>query len=351
MAQNSKIEWTHHTFNPWRGCTKVSEGCKNCYAETMSKRNPAVLGIWGDDGARVVAKEAYWRLPLKWNKAVFDDAPLYGEKKRLRVFCSSLADVFEDRPELVEPRRRLFGLINETPDLDWLLLTKRPENIERLFDDVQRHWGWDEDLSVMNVWLGTSVENQEQADKRIPELLKIPATVRFLSCEPLLGPVDLTQVSLTNHIREGLRKACGDDAANSITADIARLNALTGEWFDGWDSGIDRKIDWVIAGGESGSNARPMHPGWARSLRDQCQAARVPFFFKQWGEFAPYVGSPGQTWPPTVQTVTPSGIPLAVDGYVHGQAKMNRVGKKAAGRLLDGCEWNEIPKGGENVKN
>lgn len=140
MAENSKIEWTNHTFNPWRGCQKVSPGCQHCYAETLSKRNPAVLGEWGPNGKRVIASEAHWRLPLKWNKA----AKLAGE--RHRVFCASLADVFEDRPELVAPRVRLFHLISETPNLDWLLLTKRPENIRRFWGDPETVRSWSESM-------------------------------------------------------------------------------------------------------------------------------------------------------------------------------------------------------------
>lgn len=182
-------------FNPWRGCTKVSRGCANCYAEAGSKRNPAVLGVWGDAGTRVIASESYWRLPLKWDR----QAAKAGERRR--VFCASLADVFEDRPELVSPRQRLFRLIGDTPYLDWLLLTKRPENVLRMTHDewcppVPGHvsqnagdghsWKW-----PSNVWLGVSVEDQQRADERIPILLQTPAAVRFLSCEPLLGPLDL----------------------------------------------------------------------------------------------------------------------------------------------------------------
>lgn len=258
MAENSKIEWTTHTFNPWRGCTKISDGCKNCYAEALSRRNPATLGIWGDNGTRVVASESYWKQPLKWNR----DAATTGE--RPRVFCASLADVFEDRPDLIESRDRLFQLIDRTPYLDWLLLTKRPQNIERLWP-----WGWyDDQFTWPNVWLGTTAENQEQADRRIPELLKIPARVRFLSCEPLLEAVDL------------------------------RAHWLNPSW-----SSLVVKPEWVIAGGESGSNARPMQAVWAQGLRDQCVAADVPFLFKQWG---------GKD-------------------------------KKATGRILDGRTWDEFP--------
>jgi len=249
MGENSEISWTYHTFNPWEGCMKVSPGCTNCYAERRDQQYHDGAH-WGPDGTRKMMSEGYWRQPVKWNR----DAQKAGERRR--VFCASLADVFEDRPELLEPRRRLFDLINETPNLDWLLLTKRPENIERLFDDVVRHFGWDEDLSVMNVWLGTTVENQEQADKRIPELLKIPARVRFLSCEPLLGPVDV-------NVRIGCAYAAISCACSAPCEDI------------------HPKIHWVIAGGESGPNARPAHPDWFRSLRDQCQAAGVAFHMKQ----------------------------------------------------------------------
>jgi len=368
MAQNSKIEWTSHTFNPWRGCTKVSAGCKNCYAEAMSKRSPKILGIWGDGGTRVPAAESYWKQPLKWNVCRFQcslcggwnhpNSTICAKKgcvgteanfvfvKRPRVFCASLADVFEDRPELIDPRHRLMQLIESTPNLDWLLLTKRPENVG---DMVPVKWFGDG--FPTNFWLGTSVENQEQADRRIAYLENIPATVRFLSCEPLLGDLNLKlSVSFVGGSRE-------------IT-----------------DRG--RAIHWVIAGGESGTNARPMHPDWARSLRDQCQAAGVPFFFKQWGEWKPYsemtdaensalycsnviaddpdhqatydeiygckcrvemtaIGYGGQV-----------GLDVAfwTDRYGnqgHAGMQVFRVGKKAAGRLLDGRTWDEMPRGGE----
>lgn len=336
MGESTKIEWTHHTFNPWRGCTKVSDGCKHCYAETMSHRNPAVLGEWGPKGKRVIAAEAYWKQPLRWNK----QAAEAGERRR--VFCLSLGDVFEDRPELIEPRARLFTMILQAPHLDWLLLTKRPENwrsvveaaSDYLFDHGDRNvcgrlvdW-WKHGIALPNVWIGTSVENQATANERIPELLAIPATVRFLSCEPLLGPVDLDQWTVLpvgssggEHHMPWLRQP--DDPE------------------DGPPSG---GIDWVIVGGESGPNARPMHPDWARSLRDQCNAAGVPFFFKQWGEWVmpaaesfwrdPDCNAPMMwMWPDgRVQEFTPID-----DGKV---GTIKRVGKKRAGRLLDGREWN-----------
>jgi protein gp37 len=259
MAENSSIEWTTHTFNPWRGCQKVSDGCKNCYAETLSKRNPRVLGEWGPNGARSIAAKSYWQQPVKWNRA----AEKAGERRR--VFCASLADVFEAREELNVPRYRLFRLINETPHLDWLLLTKRPQNIlvqiEQAFEDgsgtndeTQFMLGnWLAGIAPPNVWLGTSVENQQAADERIPELLKVPAVMRFLSCEPLLGPIEFSDVTR--------RADC-----------VAMLGkpALTG-------------ISWVIVGGESGPNARPCDVEWIRSLVEQCRAAGVPCFVKQLG--------------------------------------------------------------------
>ncbi len=195
MGEGSKIEWTHHTFNPWRGCTHVSPGCEHCYAEALSKRNPAQLGTWGAGGERVIASESYWKQPERWNRA----AEKAGD--RHRVFCASLADVFEDRPELIEPRWRLFSLIADTPHLDWLLLTKRPENarvlgVGNFWLDINA-WRLEQGLSVIpggmtdiardglpNVWLGTTVEDQRRADERIPILLDTPAAVRFRAGGP-----------------------------------------------------------------------------------------------------------------------------------------------------------------------
>jgi protein gp37 len=280
--ENSKIEWTHHTFNPWWGCTKVSAGCKHCYAETLSNRWKRAE--WGAAGERKRTSDGYWRTPLLWNQK----AAAAG--RRERVFCASMAEVFEDKANQQEDldnwRRGLFDLILRTPHLDWLLLTKRPQlvnwTIERVtgFSDSEMWFH-----AAQNVWIGTSVENQEQADIRIPELLKIPAHVRFLSMEPLLERVYLDP-----------------------------------EYFmTGWTGKALSGIDWVIAGGESGAKARPMHLSWVRPIRDQCAGAGVPFFFKQWGEWA------------------------YVNDLDDGGEKFAKVGKNAAGRLLDGCEWNEFP--------
>lgn len=277
MAENSKIEWTDHTFNPWSGCQRVSPGCQHCYAETMAKRNPQTLGVWGPTGTRVRTSAANWRKPLLWNK----QAQAGG--RRFRVFCASMADVFERRDELIPWRAELMVLIQSTPNLDWLLLTKRPENI---LDMVP--WTWHMNRPNMitndlvsgggawpsNVWIGTSVENQEQAQKRIPELLKVPAAVRFLSCEPLLGPVNL-----------------------ELIPDALYDAGMPFEWNK--LNGDERGIKWVIAGAESGHGARPMSIDWVRGLRNQCQGAGVPFFFKQMLVNGKKVGLPeldGQQW-------------------------------------------------------
>lgn len=261
MGADTKIQWAHHTFNPWRGCTHVSPGCENCYAEALSKRNPAQLGTWGAGGERVIASESYWRQPERWNRA----AEKAGE--RHRVFCASLADVFEDRIELRTPRGRLWRLIAETPHLDWLLLTKRPENARRMLtglydrgDDAEaaglpRDYAqpWD---PFPNVWLGTTVEDQRRADERIPILLDTPAAVRFLSCEPLLGPVDVARWTISLGEGPGYRML---------------------------GYAPEPRIDWLIVGGESGPRARPMDLAWARSLVEQGRAAGVPVFVKQLG--------------------------------------------------------------------
>jgi len=250
MAENSKIQWTHHTFNPWRGCARVSPGCVHCYAETLSKRNPKTLGTWGVDGTRVVASPSMWQQPVKWNTA----AKQAGE--RHRVFCASLADVGEDRPDLVEPRKRLADLIFRTPNLDWLLLTKRPENMAGFFpaDILER------------CWVGVTAENQEYADARIPVLLRTPAAVRFVSYEPAIGPVDFERGGWS------FLRALHPPPGNKC----------------GWPRGID----WLIVGGESGGGARAFDLRWATDAVRQCAENGVACFVKQLGakpfiEFAP----------------------------------------------------------------
>ena len=241
--QNSTIEWTDHTFNLVWGCQRVSPGCEHCYAETLAKRYG--YGVWGPAKTtpRRTMSANYWQQPIKWNAA----AEKAGERKR--VFCCSMADVFEDHPTNEQERVKLWALIEQTSMLDWQLLTKRPENITRM---VPPAWL---QKPRRNVWYGTSAEDQRRLDERLPHLLAVPAQVRFLSCEPLLGPLDLKlfRISMT-------------------------------KW--GIATPLFMALQWVIAGGESGYGARPMHPDWARSLRDQCHATGsdgTRFFMKQMG--------------------------------------------------------------------
>lgn len=306
MAETTKIEWADATFNPWVGCTKVSPACDHCYAEGWAKRSGMVE--WGAGKERRRTSAANWAKPLKWNR----EAEATGIRRR--VFSASLADVFDNKVS-AQWRSDLFALIEATPNLDWLLLTKRPQNIADMI------WPkWDAGLP-RNIWLGTTVENQQEADRRIPHLLALPAAVRFLSCEPLLGPVDLTRLP-----RDGLLS----------------LDALYGGVWERPSHRAERysqakttpRLDWVIVGGESGPGARPMHPDWARSLRDQCQSAGVPFFFKQWGDWLP-VETPASE---TMEDEELRGTGDWVDGQY-----FRRVGKTAAGRLLDGRTWETLP--------
>ena len=308
MAENTKIEWAHHTFNPWIGCTKVGPGCDHCYAEKDFANRRKVVQ-WGAGQPRKRTAPSTWATPVKWNA----EAERLGV--RFRVFCASLADVFDNEVP-VQWRRDLFDLIEKTPRLDWLLLTKRIGNAKRLYADAYldsaRSW-------PQNVWIGATITSQGEADRDIPKLLAVPAAKRFLSMEPLLGPVDLLATGDT---------LCRCDGCMSMASKHPE------------HAGFQR-IDWVIVGGESGPGARPMHPDWARSLRDQCQAAGVPFLFKQWGEWAEAGPSP---W--GARAVTTDGAVRLCEGtHSMCEALMQKIGKKAAGRLLDGRTWDEVPHG------
>lgn len=252
MSEKTGISWTDATFNPWWGCVKISPACDNCYAERDSIRYGH--HIWGKDSLRRFFTDKHWEGPVKWNR----DAEREGTRKR--VFCASMADVMEDRRDLDESRTRLYSLIQRTPHLDWLLLTKRPQNFERLLPPA---WLLNPEP---NVWLGTTVESPKYF-WRVKELISVRAVCHFLSLEPL-------------------------------------TEALPGlPLFD---------IEWVIAGGESGGMAvRPASPEWFREIRDAATARKIPFHFKQWGEHGP---------------------------------DLVRIGKKAAGSLLDGREWKEFPE-------
>ncbi len=338
MAENSKIEWTEHTFNPWIGCTKVSPGCANCYAETQDKFRSWTPDGWGKGKPRRRTSVANWLEPVKWNRqAAVDqqnlvDGQIYRNENGLepyhrpRVFCASLADWLDDEVP-IEWLADLLALIHATPNLDWLMLTKRPQLWRRRINaamveldergeniDSCALTEWIAGNPPANVWLGTSVEDQLRADERIPLLLEIPARVRFLSCEPLLGPVDLTMAL---------------EAFQTYAPDLSRNPA---------------PVQWVIAGGESGSHARPMHPDWARSLRDQCAAAGVPFLFKQWGEWEPTNNN--FDWRAKRQFLELNGRDSTnweIDRHSPGTANMQRVGKARAGRTLDGLIHDAFP--------
>lgn len=280
MGEVSKIAWTDATFNPWWGCTRVSPGCEHCYAETFAKRlghspEGARLPIWGVDAHRKPMSESYWRQPLKWNAG----AERAGVRRR--VFVASMADVFELPPERNAEardlqgaaRERLWRLIAETPSLDWLLLTKRPENVHRLAPWRCGHTP-DSQPWPANVWLGTTVEDQERAESRIVWLLEAEAKVRFLSCEPLLGPLDLENVN-----PDFVKRIPKTEYTPTWV-----LDALRGH-VKGPDEMLGAKIDWVIVGGESGpaTVARPFRLSWARSVVSQCRGAGVAVFVKQLG--------------------------------------------------------------------
>ncbi|CAB3868425.1 hypothetical protein LMG3482_04894 [Achromobacter deleyi] len=281
MGKDTRIEWTHHTFNPWWGCVRVSDACDHCYAETWAKR----LGknVWGPKSDRRFFSDAHWKEPLKWNR----DAVVQGVRRR--VFCASMADVFENRKDLIPHRARLLELIAATPQLDWLLLTKRIHLVRKQLPDGYQF--------PSNVWLGATVENQDAVEKRLKYLLEFNTpSVRFLSCEPLLGAIDLRK-----YFRRGPNGT---------------------------------RVDWVIAGGESGPGARPMDPEWPDDLRKQCSAAKVAFHFKQWGHWAPF--------DQTAEVITKS-TPIYVVKRDGTEVKLAAVGKGKAGRSLAGRLWDQFP--------
>lgn len=287
MGKNSKIEWTDHTFNPWWGCTKVSAACTNCYAEAFAKRTGNK--VWGKSAHRRFFGDKHWDEPLKWNQTA--------QKAGIRstVFCASMADIGEDRRDLDAHRNRLFSLVLSTPRLDWLFLSKHPHNLLQFFP---AEWTTN---PPQNLHVGTTVENQSETD-RIGDLLKLPGNVHFISCEPLLGKLDLRRF----------------------------LPAL----------------DWVIVGGESGPKARPMHPNWLLDLLGQCKESGVPFFFKQWGEYAwGHLDNHSLHY-----AILNDGSKIDLRKYLNNWSSqlepvvMTRVGKFNSGRLIKGIEYAGLPK-------
>lgn len=331
MSANTKIEWCDHTQNFWEGCQKAGPGCDHCYAEARNARFGGGVAVnWGPGAPRRRTSEANWRKPLAWNAN--HDAFFAEHGRRQRVFCSSLADVFDNA---VDPQWRadMMQVIADTPNLDWLLLTKRIGNARAMLDAAVPG-GW---TAWPNVWMGATIVNQPEANRDIVKLLAVPAAKWFLSMEPLLGAVDLSQ---------WLWKCCNQP-----------VDGLPGDGYfqppdgpqccgNGVPSG---HLSWVIVGGESGPGARPMHPDWARSLRDQCEAAGVPYMFKQWGEHSlnfdrdrddpDYGRCDAQARKPG-RWINLAGGHGFNGERVHYAAK---VGKKTAGRLLDGRTWDGVP--------
>ena len=311
--RNTNIEWCHHTVNFWWGCVKVSLACLHCYAETLAKLFSRGKASWGSNGLRWIRTVAALRELRKLDK----DARKRGVVER--VFINSMSDTFEDRRDLDEARDALFFFGAGLTNLQLLLLTKRPENIRRM---VPPSWlepgGW-----PARFWIGTTVENQATANERIPILLDVPARVRFLSMEPLLGPVDLRRIELPGYQES-----------------LATYNCLNGNYrADGMNepAGGGQTVHWVIVGGESGAGARPIYPLWAADLRDQCARADVPYFFKQWGEFLPADLALARQLPGAHEYVR------AHEGCQAIPQLMFRVGKKAAGRELDGQLHDAVP--------
>jgi protein gp37 len=363
MADKSKIEWTDATWNPIRGCSRVSPGCVNCYAERVAVRFNKP-GQAFDGLAKIVNNHPAWTGEVKFVEKHLRD-PLHWSKPR-RIFVNSVSDLFHEKIPF-EVIAKIFAVMALAHWHTFQVLTKRPERALEFFKWIPTQWAqlWpqgghpseiidsnvvlqfvrDEELGYQvssetdaplwplpNVWLGVSVESQKYADERIPLLIQTPAAVRWLSIEPLLGPVSLRWMAVFH-----------ENAP--YTAQKPRETSDTTDHLDGL-----RRLDWVVVGGESGPGARPMHPEWARMLRDQCTEAKVPFFFKQWGAWQN--GSTNQPHPskPNVIVLHDGKVLTFEEGtkpknrYVgDGACVMANVGKKAAGRLLDGREYNGYP--------
>ncbi|MEU5900644.1 DUF5131 family protein [Streptomyces venezuelae] len=338
MSATTTIEWTDATWNPITGCTKVTPGCDNCYAETFAERWRGIPGHHFENGFDLTLRPNALTMPLRW-------------RKPRKVFVNSMSDLFHK----VVPDSyiaHVFAIMALTPQHTYQVLTKRHGRMRSLLkshafvaqvdgyrEEIRPGCG-DFDWPLPNVWLGVSVEDQKRADLRIPALVETLAAVRFLSCEPLLGPVDLSawmpagpanwrcqEPSCRCYFTGPLQRHCPNCGADGMWT-----GSHTG---NGRPNG--QPIGWVIAGGESGPGARPMSPDWARALRDQCSAAEVPYLFKQWGAYQPtgymaigasdkgcvFVGEP-------------------IDDLGH-RWEMRRVGKRAAGRELDGRTWDQFP--------
>lgn len=373
MSDKTTIEWTNSTWNPVTGCTKVSPGCDNCYAETFAERFRGTPGHHFENGFDVQLRPNKLYQPLHWRKG-------------RRIFVNSMSDLFH-KAVTDEYITQVFAVMALTPQHTYQILSKRPARMRALLNDPDfwyrvgrfaRHIGYDYDQAanyladgrniydttvweqlrfLPNTWIGASVEDQKRADLRVPALLETPAAVRFISAEPLLGPVDLSRWLGVEYMDSF------DNYGPELFATLADKVGPAGG------------LGWVIVGGESGHGARPMHPAWARSLRDQCEAADVPFLFKQWGEWGPApwsvrIPEPAGGWKAADPTwlaaekagaerlgathdIRPSGHlykpnhkPWSLERDPDGDypGAIRRWGKKRAGRELDGRTWDQFPK-------
>lgn len=352
---DTSIEWAEKVWNPVTGCTKASKGCRNCYAERMSKRLAGRAG-YPEDGFKVTLHPDKLDEPLRW-------------KKPARVFVCSMGDLFHKdvSDEWIDS---ILCLMLRAQQHIFLLLTKRPERMAAYFNDIRNNTGGAfarlftqysyasvhgymlalrRGEAFPNLYLGVSIEDQKTADERIPILLQVPAAKRFVSYEPALGPVDFTNIAVPSSFIEERHERLHN------FVESFKFNSLTtideNHYYN-----APSKLDWIIMGGESGPGARPMHPDWARSVRDQCAAAGVPFFLKQLGEWEPDGEVPFKD-PKEAGKVIPMYIVWSSSGpQEHGKlgcyhiydengqgTRFKRVGKKAAGCLLDGKEHKERP--------
>lgn len=330
----SKIEWTDVTWNPVTGCTKISSGCKNFYAEWMSKRLAGRAGYPSDNPFRVTYHQEKLTQLLKW-------------KKPKRIFVCSMGDLFHGSVDISVIDQILKVMLAARGHI-FMILTKRPERMRDYFS----RWGGV--LKRYNhIYIGVTAENQEIADERIPILLDIPAAVRFVSCEPLLSSLDLERYLMSCKDCDNQGSIALESGYDRYITSLCKKACIK--------EGLSSSLDWVICGGESGPGARPMHPDWVRSIRDQCVEVGVPFFFKQWGEwlstcqydqkFWDKISIPLKNW----LAVYPDGethhYPRLHNNYVICRAgnhlvvpMVGKIGKKAAGRLLDGRTWDQMPK-------
>lgn len=359
MSARSRIEWTDATWNPIRGCSRVSPGCENCYAERQAMRFSGEGQPWHGLVRRVNGHPT-WTGKTRLIESMLDEPSRW--RRPRRVFVCSMSDLFhESVPD--EWIDRVFAVMALCPQHTFQVLTKRAARmrdycsssatlgrVTALVAEVcegtsgadfklQHHDDGLNGIRLENVWLGVSVENQEAADERVPRLLETPAAVRFLSCEPLLGAVDLTRICDRSKPRALWINCIEPKEASPAHSELI---AMLGPDYP------YARIDWIIAGGESGPGARPMHPEWARSLRNQCVGTEVPFFFKQWGEWAPHRAQPGGDEGGDVRRGRVrylQGDGREPDGHFRkGDAAVAHVGKRAAGRVLDGHEYSHFPR-------